>query len=116
MKHVLHLNGHRLKQLLHRNGYGEAGARLAAALGAASELAVQRAGRVVAPAAQSAEMLERYHVVLEGFARAVYAAEGVQALVEDAPSEGRAPPGVTSRRHPCERRSRQAPTRPLRPE
>jgi len=37
---------------------------------------------------QSAELLERCRGVLEGFARAVYAAEGVQAPAEDAPAEG----------------------------
>jgi hypothetical protein len=37
---------------------------------------------------QSDEMLERCRVALEGFAWAVYAAEGVQAPAEDAPSEG----------------------------
>jgi hypothetical protein len=35
---------------------------------------------------QSAEMLERCRVVLDGFARAVYAAEGVQAPAEPEPS------------------------------
>jgi hypothetical protein len=36
---------------------------------------------------RSAEMLERCRGVLEGFVWAVYAAEGVQALAEDAPTE-----------------------------
>jgi hypothetical protein len=36
---------------------------------------------------RSAEMLERCRVVLEGFACSVYAAEGVEAPAEDAPSE-----------------------------
>src|ERR1700689_1130051 len=49
---------------------------------------------------QSAEMLERCRIVLEGFAQAVYAAEGVQAPAEDAPRRRRAPPRVTPRRHP----------------
>jgi len=37
---------------------------------------------------QSAEMVERCRVVLEGFAWKVYASEGVQASAEDASSEG----------------------------
>jgi uncharacterized protein YdbL (DUF1318 family) len=37
---------------------------------------------------QSAEMLERCRIALEGFAGAVYAAEGVQAPAEDAAAEG----------------------------
>jgi hypothetical protein len=37
---------------------------------------------------QSAEMLERCRIVLDGFAGAVYAAEGVQAPAEDAAPEG----------------------------
>jgi hypothetical protein len=37
---------------------------------------------------QSTEMLERCRMVLEGFASAVYAAEGVEAPAGDAPSEG----------------------------
>jgi hypothetical protein len=37
--------------------------------------------------AQAAEMLEHCRVVIEGFAGAVYAAEGVQAPAEDSPSK-----------------------------
>jgi hypothetical protein len=45
---------------------------------------------------RSAEMLDRCHGVLESFASAVYAAEGVHAPAADAPTEGAAAEGVSA--------------------